>query len=168
MNAVKRREQLAALLTGASGALSGSALAKELGVSRQVIVGDIAVLRGEGFNIISTTKGYVLADSLVCSRVLKLQHSDEDVKTELETVINAGGSVKNVFVNHKMYGRLSAPMNIATHRQIADYLDDIRYGKSAPLKNVTSGYHYHTVLAESEAVLDEIEKQLRQLGFVVE
>lgn len=167
MNSTNRRNQIAEFLNEQSGPVSGSALAEKFSVSRQIVVSDISALRSQGYNIISTNKGYLMSESLTCSRVFKLNHTDEQVKEELEIVVNHGGCVKNVFVNHKMYGRLSAPMDISTHRQIADYLNDIQYGKSAPLKNVTSGYHYHTVLAESEDVLDRIEEEFTQKGFIV-
>lgn len=49
---------------------------------------------------------------------------------------------------------------------MAAYLQSIRTGKSQPLMNLTSGYHYHTVLAESSEVLDTIQNKLMDAGFL--
>ena len=51
---------------------------------------------------------------------------------------------------------------------VKEFLADIESGKSTPLKNITSDYHYHTVTADSEETLDLIEEELRKLGFLVE
>ena len=48
MNAGTRRERLMELLEGAEGPVSAAALARTLSVSRQIIVGDIALLRAAG------------------------------------------------------------------------------------------------------------------------
>ena len=51
-------------------------LARELGVSRQVIVQDVALLRAEGLEIVATNRGYVLPETRI-SRVFKVRHTDE-------------------------------------------------------------------------------------------
>ena len=53
-------------------------------------------------------------------------------------------------------------------RQVYEFMNDIKSGKSSPLKNITSNYHYHTVSADSEETLDLIENELRQMGFLIE
>ena len=93
-------------------------------------------------------------------------HSDDEVEEELSTIVDAGGHVRDVFVYHKVYGVLRADMNIKSRRDIKNYLDEISSGKSSLLKNVTSGYHYHTILAYSEDILDAIQDELQQKGFL--
>ena len=93
-------------------------------------------------------------------------HSDDEVEEELSTIVDAGGRVRDVFVYHKVYGVLRADMNIKSRRDIKNYLDEINSGKSSLLKNVTSGYHYHTILADSEDILDAIQDELQQKGFL--
>ena len=93
-------------------------------------------------------------------------HSDDEVEEELSTIVDAGGHVRDVFVYHKVYGVLRADMNIKSRRDIKNYLDEINSGKSSLLKNVTSGYHYHTILADSEVRLDVIQVVLQQKGFL--
>lgn len=82
--------------------------------------------------------------------------------------MDLGGCVKNVMVNHKVYGRMEAELNITSRRKVKEFLEEIRNGKSSPLKNITSGYHYHVVEADSEETLDLIEDMLREKGFLVE
>ena len=148
--------------------VTASALAKELGVSRQVIVQDVALLRAEGTDILSTHRGYVAGRKGARVRIFKVRHSDEDTESELFAVADEGGCVENVFVHHKVYGTLTAYMGIDSRLKARKFMEKIKSGKSALLKNVTSGYHYHTVSAESEEVLDAIEGKLRALGFLVE
>ena len=146
--------------------VSGVSLAKQLDVSRQVIVQDIALLRAKDYQILSTNRGYVLAREKECSRVFKVIHSDQEVETELQTIIDLGGWVKDVFVYHKIYGVVKAEMNLHSRRDIAEYRKDLESGKSTLLKNVTAGYHYHTVMAEDEQTLDLIQDALAKAGFL--
>ena len=166
MNATTRREKILLCLEGRSAPISASALAKEFGVSRQVIVSDIALLRAQGENILSLARGYMLQKKTFSERALKLYHSDEDVEKELNIIVDLGGSVVDVFVYHRSYGLLRARMDIKSRLDVSRFLDDIRSGKSSLLKNVTSGYHYHTIRAESENTLDLIEKALEENGFL--
>ena len=146
----------------------GSKLAKDYDVSRQVIVQDIALLRASGYDIISTNRGYVLEGQTCAERVFKVCHTDEQLETELCTIVDLGGQVKNVMVNHKVYGHIEAELGITSRRKVKEFLEDSESGKSTPLKNITSDYHYHTVTADSEETLGLIEDELRKLGFLVE
>ncbi len=166
MNGEERRKQIAAAV-GAQ-PVTASALAERLGVSRQVIVQDVALLRAEGANILSTNRGYVSEGEKRCTRVFQVRHSDADTERELFCIADEGGRVEDVSVRHTVYGTLSARMDIGSRSQAHAFLQRIEGGGSALLKNVTSGIHFHTVSAESEKVLDEIEGKLRALGFLVE
>ena len=79
-----------------------------------------------------------------------------------------GGTVEDVFIRHRVYGELRAPMHISSRLKVEKFIDDIKSGKSSPLKNVTSDYHYHTITAESEGILDHIERELRKAGICIE
>ena len=150
--------------------VSGSALGKETGVSRQVIVQDMALLRTQGHPIMSTTKGYYLerTDQNQSVRTLKVCHTDDQMEDELNAIVDLGGTVQNVMVNHRTYGKMTAALNIRNRRDVRVFVDNIRSGRSSPLLNVTSGYHFHTVSADCEAVLDEIEEMLLQKGYLAE
>lgn len=166
MNAAERRNLIIQKLENSETALSGSALAKELGVSRQIIVQDIALLRAKGTNIISTNLGYILTQTKDAKRVFKLRHTDDEVSDELSLIVDCGGFVKDVFIYHKVYGTVRADMNIRSREDVRKFLEKIASGSSSLLKNVTSGYHYHTVFAPSEETLDLIQDRLAEKGFL--
>ena len=166
MKGEERRKQLLNILSYSNNPISGGTLSKELNVSRQIIVQDISLLRANGATIFSTNKGYLLQEDRKYSRVFKVYHTDDQVEEELSTIVDAGGQIRDVFVYHKVYGVLKADMGIKSRRDIRTYMEEISTGKSSLLKNVTSGYHYHTIDAESEEILDAIQEELQQKGFL--
>ena len=152
MSGEKRRDRLLQYLEEHDKPVSGTELAKEFGVSRQVIVQDIALLRTGHVKIIATNRGYLVppAKPSGVRRIFKCRHTDEQAEDELTCIVDLGGIVENVFVNHKIYGKIQADMNIRCRRDIKEFIAGIKSGKSTLLKNVTSDYHYHTVTAEEE------------------
>lgn len=168
MKGTERREEIIRLLRAASAPVSGKQLGNMLGVSRQVVVQDIALLRTEGLPVLATPQGYLLNEPAVVTRVVKVHHTNEETEDELCLIVDLGGTVEDVMVNHRVYGKLTAPLGIRNRRDVHAFMENIRSGKSVPLMNVTSGYHYHTISAESEAVLDEIEAALREKHYTAE
>lgn len=172
MNARERRRAIMAVLEGAKGPVSGSALAREVGVSRQIVVQDIALLRADGHDIVATNRGYVLQEApsspAVPTRLVKVRHSVEQAGDELASIVDAGGAVLNVIVNHRVYGKITADLDIRNRRDVERYLRDIESGKSFPLLTVTSGYHFHRIAAEDEQTLDEIEAMLKEKGYLAD
>lgn len=167
MSGSERRAKIIKLLTDSPKALSGAYLARQLNVSRQVIVQDIALLRANGENIVSTNLGYVLSkNSESASRVFKVKHTDEEVQEELCMIVDCGGMVKDIFVFHKVYGTVQASLNIKSREDVRRFMEDISSGKSSLLMNVTAGYHYHTVIADDEKTLDLIQEKLLNRGFL--
>ena len=166
MNGEARRDEIVRMLTESSSPLAGVTLAKHFDVSRQVIVQDIALLRANGFDIFSTNRGYLMQGQTETTRVFKVYHADEDVEKELTTIVDLGGTIVDVFVYHKIYGVVKAPMNIKTRKDIYEYVKTLSSGKSSPLLKITDNYHYHTVQADSEDILDNIQKDLEECGFL--
>ena len=122
MNARERRRAIMAVLEGAKGPVSGSALAREVGVSRQIVVQDIALLRADGHDIVATNRGYVLQEApsspAVPTRLVKVRHSVEQAGDELTSIVDAGGAVLNVIVNHRVYGKITADLDIRNRRDV--------------------------------------------------
>ena len=162
MSGEERRGKIIQALKNSDKAVSATTLAKEFDVSRQVIVQDVALLRANGKNIFSTNRGYLIQEDEETTRVFKVQHEDDEVEKELTTIVDLGGTVEDVFV----YGVLRAEMNIKSRMDIRNYMEEIRSGKSSLLKNVTSGYHYHTVRAERVEILDMIQEELQKKGLL--
>lgn len=168
MTGSDRREDIIRQIQKSEIPLSGTKLASMYHVSRQVIVQDIALIRAEGYDIISTNRGYILNMAKSVSRVFKVQHTDEQLEEELCAIVDLGGMIKNVMVNHRVYGHIEAELNIDSRRKVAEFMKDIHNGKSSPLKNITSNYHYHKVTADKEETLDMIESMLKEKNYLIE
>ena len=166
MKVTERRKAIANLLSASKTPISGGELSKQFNVSRQIIVQDITVLKGLGYEIFSTHHGYVLQKSPLVERVFKLKHTTEQTEDELNSIVDLGGTVVDVFVWHKVYGKISATLNIFSRLHVKQFLEGVRTGKSTELMNITGGYHYHTVRADSEAVLDKIGETLQQKNYI--
>lgn len=161
-----RREGILAALRASDEPLPGAALARRFGVSRQVIVQDIALLRTQGHAIAALHAGYAIDGRHGCVRLVKVHHAADQIEDEMNTVVDRGGALLDTVVNHRVYGRLSVPLNVRSRRDVERFVEDMRTGVSSPLSLVTDGYHYHHIEAESEEVLDEIEAELARKGYL--
>lgn len=168
MKAEKRRGEILSLLGNSENPVPAGVLAERFNVSRQVIVQDVAILRANGYDVTATNRGYVLNVKLQASRVFKCRHSFEELVDEGACIIEAGGRIEDVFVNHRVYGRISARLGLYSRMHVEELYRSLVSGASKPLMSVTDGYHYHTVTADDEAALDEIEKILRAKGYLIE
>lgn len=124
------------------------------------------MLKGSGYDILSTHNGYIIQRSPLKERVFKLHHTTEQTEDELNAIVALGGTVVDVFVWHKVYGKMAAPLNIFSPLHVKQFIEGIRTGKSSELMNITGGYHYHTIRAESEDVLDKINEVLSRKGYI--
>lgn len=172
MTGEQRRTQILQLLKERGAPLPGTALAKALGVSRQVIVQDIALIRAENHSILSTNKGYIYrTDSLepqLPKRVFYVRHSTEDVLREFLTVLELGGAILDVAVEHEIYGQIRADLLIETPQDAQDFVNRLACCHDNPLKVLTDDCHYHTVSAPSERLLDLIGQELAAKGFLIQ
>lgn len=166
MKAAERRNAIANFLLAEDKSVSGGELSEKFGVSRQIIVQDITVLKGLGYDILSTHNGYIIQKSPLKERALKLHHTTEQTEDELSLIVRLGGTVVDVFVWHKVYGKMEAKLNIFSDLHVKQFIEGVRTGNSTELMNITGGYHYHTIRAESEEVLDQIEKVLEERGYI--
>lgn len=170
MEGSERREKLLTLLKTSTEPLSGTALAKEFSVSRQVIVQDIALLRATNKNILSTAKGYLLyyQENQKVNRCFSVKHTTAQIADELNTIVDHGGKVLDVIVSHPIYGTISADLIIVNRKDVTDFVHKVQAKQTVPLKELTNDRHLHTVEADSEEVLDEIEAALRKKGYLDE
>jgi len=167
MKVAERRKAIVNLLLSAKEPISGSELAQKFDVSRQIIVQDMTVLKGTGYEILSTSQGYIMQKSPLCERVFKVRHTTDQTEEELSCIVNLGGTVVDVFVWHKVYGKIEAPLNIFSTMHIKQFMEGVRTGQSSELMHITGGYHYHTVRADNEDMLDKIEAALRERNYIV-
>ena len=166
MKSDERRKSIVNLLLSEKRAVSGGELSEKYDVSRQIIVKDISILKEQGLDIVATSAGYVIKSSPFAERVFKVFHTTGQTEDELQAIVDLGGIVADVYVWHKAYGKMEAKLNISSRKQIAQFIENVRTGKSVELMHITGGYHYHTVRADSEETLDLIETELSKRNYI--
>jgi len=166
MTGEERRLRILRKLQESDSPLSGTALAKEFHVSRQIIVQDIALMRAENYGILSTNKGYLLrsekTENTQPKRVFYVKHSTQQVLDEFLSVIELGGKILDVAVEHEIYGQIRVDLLIETTNDAEEFSTKLLNCRDNPLKVLTDDYHYHTVAAPSERLLDLIEEELKR------
>ena len=168
MSAEHRRETILRLLKTAEVPVSGTELSRQCAVSRQIIVQDIAWLRAAGYQILSTTKGYLLQSSPACTATFQVQHSNEQIADEMNTIVDLGGTMLDVSVYHDIYGYLKSPLYASSRREVQAFLDSLKERNAKPLMNLTADVHFHTIEADSPAVLLLIEQTLQEKGYLLQ
>lgn len=162
-----RRKQLLKLITNSQKPLSGTVLAKRLGISRQVIVQDIAVLRAGNHAIYATNRGYLLHKEPSCfSRVVYVKHTAEQIEEELNTIVDCGASVIDVIVQHGVYGTIKTDLYVSSRQEVQLFLKQMKQKRTKPLTDLTGGVHGHTIQAKSVEILNLVEKLLNERGFL--
>lgn len=177
MTAEERRKSIINTIEESNVPLSGAVLAKKFGVSRQVIVQDIAILRSRYEKLVSTARGYMITNSNEDNsieipagkvvRIYKVVHTDADTEAELNAIVDMGGEVVDVFIKHPMYGLMRGKLHISCRRHVHEFVAQVEEGQTTPLMHLTSGIHYHTVAADSEETLDLIEAELKKMNFLM-
>ncbi|MDR0424403.1 MAG: transcription repressor NadR [Clostridiales Family XIII bacterium] len=177
MNGEERRDAILAILEGqARGAgrapVSATRLAQTVDVSRQVIVGDIALLRAQGKPIIATARGYMMdGPAAAAGRYIgkiACRHSAGDTEKELAGIVEHGGEVIDVTVSHHLYGDITGQLNIATKQDAADFVARVRTGGERLLSELTGGMHLHTVACRDCDSFEAIKGWLREQGLLYE
>lgn len=167
MKKQKRQEDIVKTLRSSREPVSGSALSEIFQVSRQSIVQDIALLKAAHYNIISTNKGYILIDPPPKEQVFKVYHTHEEIADELYTIVDAGGFVKDVFIIHDLYGKIQVDLFLATRADVDAFVAGLEEKQTSPLMKLTNKYHYHTVEATSNIILQAVEKSLKEKGYLI-
>ena len=168
MAAQERREKLKELLQNAPGPLSASGLAKQLGVSRQIVVGDVALLRAAGTQIDATPRGYQLHPAARgCTGILACVHSTADqMREELYTVVDQGGVVVDVAVENPLYGELRGNLNLASRYDVDHFIQQAADTPECLLSRMTGGVHLHTLSCPTEEAFRRIEAALDAKGLL--
>lgn len=169
MDASERREQIKQRLNGASDPISATALARQLGVSRQIIVGDVALLRASGMEISATPRGYIIhREEKGLIKTVACRHTGAEMEAELNAMVDLGCMVLDVIVDHPIYGQLTGPLHLATRYDVQQFILRNHELSAHPLSLLTEGIHLHTVSCADEAVFDRVLTTLRELGILLE
>lgn len=168
----QRRTRILELLKNGSDPLTGSELAQMASVSRQVIVQDIALLKARNEPIIPTSQGYIYhslnaAAPAMVEQIVACQHDGEQTQDELLLMVDYGLSVKNVIVEHALYGEITAQLHIRTRKDVEAFMQKMRSSGASYLFELTGGVHLHTLSAPSQQMMDEGIAALRDAGLLV-
>lgn len=168
MSSTERRSEIIKLMIKENRALKGTFLASRYGVTRQIIVKDIAILRAEGNNIIATPEGYILGkeDNRLKS-IIAVTHTEDRMEEELETIVKYGGIVEDVIVEHSLYGEIRGMLMIKNLNDLQKFMNRYKENKVKPLSLLTDGVHLHTISADSEENMKDIIRELETKGFVI-
>ena len=168
MRAEERRQAIRELLQNSKQPVSASALAARFAVSRQIIVGDIALLRAAGAEISATPRGYViLRETAGLVRQVAVQHDAAGMEAELNAMVDQGCTVLDVIVEHPIYGQLTGPLQLVSRYDVAQFLARCSQ-PDARLSELTEGIHLHTLSCPDEAAFDRGREELRRLGILLE
>ena len=172
MNTEERREKILERLQQAEKPLTGTALSKEFAVSRQIIVGDISILRALGTHVYATPRGYIMpAESREKQGViatLACRHSLSDMLKELCIIVDNGGFVRDVIVEHPLYGEIRADLMLGARHDVEAFGERMAQCQAKPLCMVTDGVHLHTVEAPDEQAMERMRAELRSEGILCE
>lgn len=163
-----RRESILELLLDSKTPMNGSELGEIFQVSRQVIVQDIAILRASGNNIISTNRGYMmdLKNSKIQKQIVSNHRGFDEMKDELNIIVDHGGKIIDVMVDHQIYGELKARLEIGNRIEVEEFLNSLIENKAEPLSLLTEGVHMHTIEVENLDMFKKIENALEIKGYL--
>ena len=168
MTASERRQQIARLLSASQAPISATTLSQELGVSRQIIVGDIALLRAAGQEITATARGYVIPAQNGLLRRIACIHSAEETRDELDAMVDCGCTVVDVIVEHPVYGEITAPLQLSSRRDVDEFVRKMLDNAAQPLSLLTDGIHAHRLSVPDEDAFQRVCAALRQKGMLLE
>ena len=167
MDAQQRSQIIARRLHGSEKPVSAAVLARELSVSRQIIVGDVALLRAGGLDITATPRGYILPRlpaGVTCT--FACRHRGDQMEEELNAMVDQGCTVLDVIVEHPIYGQLTGPLHLSSRYDVGQFVARCKEEAAAPLSQLTEGVHLHTVLCPGQAAADRVRTELERLGFL--
>ena len=167
MNAQQRRDYILERLKAAAQPVSATALAGELGVSRQIIVGDVALLRAGGAEITATPRGYMARRPAGLVRQAAVQHRPEEMERELNAIVDQGCTVLDVVVEHPVYGQLSGQLQLSSRYDVAEFIRRVEKEQATPLSALTGGVHLHRLRCPDEAACRRVCQALDEAGFLV-
>ncbi|PJN87394.1 transcription repressor NadR [Bacillus sp. mrc49] len=167
----ERRTKLLHILQTSPEPVTGSELSQMTNVSRQVIVGDITLLKARNEPIIATSQGYMFLPTESTKkpeRIIACQHDPSRTQEELYLLVDIGITVKDVKIEHPVYGDLTASIMVSSRKEVQQFLSRVSATNASFLSELTSGIHLHTLSASSEELLDEAEEALKDAGILVD
>ncbi|MFK9095350.1 transcription repressor NadR [Bacillus salipaludis] len=168
----ERRSRLLQILKETTTAITGSVLAAKTEVSRQAIVGDINLLKARNEPIIATSQGYIYLKQSgalpLFEKTIACCHLPDEVEIELNLIVDHGVTVKDVQIEHPVYGNLNAAIMVSNRKEVKQFMERIASTRASFLSELTFGIHLHTLSSTSREALKEVENKLKKAGFLLE
>lgn len=155
-----RKTRIIEIINKSEKPVSASKIAKELGVSRQIIVGDVALLRASGQEIIATPRGYILDTNSNNTYTIAVKHNNDQLEDELNTIVDLGGRIEDVIVEHPLYGEIKGNLHIYSRYDVSKFMSKLEKNDASPLSRLTNGVHLHTITVPDQETLERIKKAL--------
>lgn len=167
----ERRNFILDFLIKAASPTTGGDLASLANVSRQVIVQDISLLKAKNYPIMATSQGYVYiaqeeSPTKMSERIIACKHNPDQTKEELNILVDHGVFVKDVIVEHPVYGDLTASIMVGNRNDVKEFIKKITQHNASYLSQLTEGLHLHTIQADSLDKLDLACEELERAGFL--
>jgi len=163
---LQRRKEILDAIGKSEAALSASALAERFNVSRQIIVGDIALLRAGGADITATARGYMPARAAGLIKTIVCVHTLDGMRDELNVIVDNGCTALDVAVEHPIYGEIRGGLNISSRFEVEEFMEKLQTREAAPLSALTGGVHLHGISCPDESAFERVNAQLEKLGIL--
>lgn len=171
MDGSKRRSNIKDILTKSPSPIKGADIAKKFDVSRQVIVQDIAILRAKGNEIVATPNGYMILNkktSGIKKTIVSQHQGHENIEEELNTIVDLGGKILDVIVEHPIYGEITGQLMISSRMEVEEFIKKLIENDAEPLSTLTDGVHIHTIEVPNEEVFKRIKEELKTKKYLIE
>lgn len=168
MDTAARRKMILTLLQQADEPISATTIAKQFSVSRQIVVGDIALLRAEGENISATPQGYLIPkEQSGIVRIVACVHDAEKMKREMEIIVACNCQILDVIVEHPVYGQIVAQLQVSTQEGVNSFIRSVGENNAKPLADLTHGIHLHTLRCPDEEAYKKVIAALGDENFLL-
>lgn len=171
MNSIDRRNKIVEMIKTSTSPVSGTYIANTLNVSRQLVVGDVALLRASGLNIIATPKGYIINDMNsnegYIIKTIACKHHKDLMEDELNTIVDEGATIVNVIVEHSVYGEITGDLHISSRRDVKEFISKVNSNNIHPLSDLTDGIHLHTIKCRDEETYNQVIDSLKIKNYLL-
>lgn len=148
--------------------IAGRQFAEQANVSRQVIVQDVSILKAKGEPIIATSQGYIYQRSSKFKHIIAVKHSPEQVREELNIIVDHGVTVRDVIIEHAVYGDLTASIMVSNRKEVECFIKKIEENQAAYLATLTDGIHLHTLEADSMDKIKDACQALQEANILID
>jgi len=88
------------------------------------------------------------------------------MEDELMIIVEYGGKIIDVIIDHPVYGEIVGTLHISTKEEVEKFINKVKVTNAKPLSSLTEGDHIHTLEVPSEKVFKIMLKDLKDKGYV--